>query len=78
MKYINDVKFDSQGDKYKNYRRQLIQNYIQGLNASVLEKAVLYKQAGYSISNYKNAIYSYIDNLPLSAVEKKKLWYQVY
>ena len=78
MKYINDVKFDYQGDNYKNYRRQLIQNYIQGLNASVLEKAVLYKQAGYSISNYKNAIYSYIDNLPLSAVEKKKLWYQVY
>ena len=60
MKYVNDVKNSYIGDSYKNYRRNEIYKYINGLNASILEKVILYKQAGYSISNYKSSLYDYI------------------
>ncbi len=78
IKYINDIKASYQGNSYTNYRRNAIYQYINGLNASVLEKVVLYKQAGYSISNYKSSLYEYIEKMPLTAIEKKKLWNQLF
>lgn len=78
MKYVNDVKNSYIGDSYKNYRRNEIYKYINGLNASILEKVILYKQAGYSISNYKSSLYDYIEKMPLTAIEKKKIWNQLF
>ena len=78
MKYVNDVKNSYIGNSYKNYRRNEIYKYINGLNASILEKVILYKQAGYSISNYKSSLYDYIEKMPLTAIEKKKIWNQLF
>ena len=54
MKYSSELKFDYQGNKYSDYRKQQAFKYIQNLNASVIEKAVLFKKAGYSITSYKS------------------------
>ncbi|MBP3463679.1 MAG: hypothetical protein J6K45_04275 [Clostridia bacterium] len=78
MKYVNDVKNSYSGDLYTNYRKNAIYKYINDLNASVLEKVILYKQAGYSISNYKSSLYDYIEKMELTSIEKKKIWNQLF
>ena len=78
MKYVNDIKNSYEGSSYTNYRKSAIYQYINNLNANILEKVILYKQAGYSISNYKNQLYEYIEKMPLTAIEKKKIWNQLY
>lgn len=78
IKYASEVKFNYQGENYSNYRKQKIFSYINSLNATALEKAVLFKQTGYSITKYKNMIYNYIEKLPLSKAEKNTLWNQLY
>ena len=78
MKYVNDIKNSYSGDLYTNYRKNAIYKYINDLNASVLEKVILYKQAGYSISNYKSSLYDYIEKMELTSIEKKKIWNQLF
>jgi len=78
VNYVNDIKSSYQGERYKDYRRNSVFQYINSLKASTLEKAILFKQAGYSITNYKRSIYQYIENLSLSKEQKEKLWKQLY
>ena len=78
MKYSSELKFDYQGNKYSDYRKQQAFKYIQNLNASVIEKAVLFKKAGYSITSYKSYIYSYLNNLDISQSSKAELWNQLF
>lgn len=78
MKYSSELKFDYQGNKYSDYRKQQAFKYIQNLNASVIEKAVLFKKAGYSITSYKSYIYNYLNNLDISQSSKAELWNQLF
>lgn len=78
MKYSSELKFDYQGNKYSDYRKQQAFKYIQNLNASIIEKAVLFKKAGYSISSYKSYIYNYLNNLDISQSSKAELWNQLF
>lgn len=78
INYVNNIKSSYQGEQYKNYRRTKIFQYINSLKASALEKAILFKQAGYSITNYKSSMYHYIENLSLTKEKKEKLWQQLY
>lgn len=78
MKYSSELKFDYQGNKYSDYRKQQAFKYIQNLNASVIEKAVLFKKAGYSIASYKSYIYNYLNNLDISQSSKAELWNQLF
>lgn len=82
--YLNSVKFaneleESYSDsRYSDYRKQQTFKYIQNLNASVIEKAVLFKKAGYSITSYKSYIYNYLNNLDISQSSKAELWNQLF
>ena len=78
MKYSSELKFDYQGNKYSDYRKHQTFKYIQNLDASVIEKAVLFKKAGYSITSYKSYIYNYINNLSISQSSKAELWNQLF
>ena len=78
IKFADDIKQNYQGDTYTSYRKNQIQQYINGLNATVLEKVILFKQTGYSITNYKNMVYQYIESLPLTAIEKRQVWERLY
>lgn len=78
MKYSSELKFDYQGNQYSDYRKQQAFKYIQNLNASVIEKAVLFKKAGYSITSYKSYIYNYLNNLDISQSSKAELWNQLF
>ena len=60
LKYVNKLKTDYQGKDYSNYRKQQTFSYINNLNASVIEKVILFKQSGYAISNYKGIVFNYI------------------
>lgn len=78
MQFVTRINNDYSEEKYSNYRRQEIGSYINSLDTSVLEKAILFKQAGYSITNYKKLVFQYIENLSLTKAEKEKLWSQLY
>ena len=77
-KYITKLKDDFSGDRYSDYRKQATFNYINGLNATMLEKIVLFKVAGYSISSYKNSVFNYINSLNLTKAEKEEIFNYLY
>jgi hypothetical protein len=58
----------------QNKAKQEVFNYINGLELNVIQKLMLQKMAGgYSINNYKSQIRNYIQNLNMTAEEKKEL-----
>ena len=78
LKYVNKLKNAYQGKDYSNYRKQQTFSYINSLNASVIEKIILFKQSGYTISNYKGIVFNYIEGQKLTKEEKQKLWNSLY
>lgn len=92
VKKINEIKekysnidnpySGSMKTKYKNYlsvqKRNELFKVINDSNISKVEKIILYENAGYSISNYKQYIFSYINSLNISKEEKEKLWNYLY
>ena len=78
IKFSNELKDNYSGNTYSDYRKKQTFKYIQSLNAGVLEKVILYRLSGYSISSYKSSIYNYINNLNISQSSKSKLWDQLF
>lgn len=78
IKFSNELKDNYSGNNYSDYRKKQTFKYIQSLNAGVLEKVILYRLSGYSISSYKSSIYNYINNLDISQSSKSKLWDQLF
>ena len=78
IKFSNELKDNYSGNSYSDYRKKQTFKYIQSLNAGVLEKVILYRLSGYSISSYKSSIYNYINNLDISQSNKSKLWDQLF
>lgn len=60
-------------------RKAAVQQYIESLNLSIPQKVMLEKMAGgYSIKNYENYMFQYIESLPMSASEKQALHSQLF
>lgn len=78
VNYVNNIKDSYQGTQYTNYRKQQIFQYIQGLNATIAEKIILFKLSGYSITSYKSYMYDYINDLNINAQSKANIWNQLY
>lgn len=77
-KYSTKLKDDFPGTNYSDYRKQATFNYINNLNATTLEKIVLFKVAGYSISSYKNNVFNYVNSLNLTKAEKEEIFNYLY
>lgn len=65
---------DKNGKTISGSKKKAVANYINSLNLSSGEKAILFAKAGYPDKNYKQAIYNYINGLNLSATRKKEIW----
>lgn len=60
-------------------RKAAVQQYIESLNLSIPQKVMLEKMAGgYSIKDYENYMFQYIESLPMSASEKQALHSQLF
>lgn len=79
-KYSKEIKDVKKKYKYSktDERKSAIFNYIDGLDLDVGQKLFLYKDAGYSIKDYKKEMFDYIDNLNVSKNEKTKIWNYIY
>lgn len=69
-------------EKYKTYisnsKKNEIFNVINESNISKAEKIILFKEAGYSITNYKKYMFSYINSLNISKSKKEEIWKYLY
>lgn len=65
---------DKNGKTISGSKKKAVANYINSLNLSSGEKAILFAKAGYPDNSYKQAIYNYINGLNLSATRKKEIW----
>lgn len=65
---------DINGKTISGSKKKAVANYINSLNLSSGEKAILFAKAGYPDKGYKQAIYNYINGLNLSAARKKEIW----
>ena len=62
-----------------NDRKQAVESYIESLDLSVPQKMMLEKMAGgYSINNYKNYIYQYLESTSLDENEKYNIWKELF
>lgn len=60
-------------------RKAAVQSYIESLDLSIAQKAMVYKMAGgYSIKNYQNYVYEYIESLLISKEEKYTIWEELF
>lgn len=65
---------------YESKERKIaVQNYINSLDLNVYQKMMLEKMAGgYSIKNYKNNIYEYLETTELTDSEKYTIWEELF
>ena len=60
-------------------RKAVVQQYIESLSLDVPQKIMLEKMAGgYSIKDYENYMYGYIESLPMTAEEKQAIHNQLF
>lgn len=73
-KYAANLKDNFEGEHYSNYRKKLLFNYINSLDATTDEKIVLFRVAGYKVSSYKDSMYNYITSTNLNWLEQKEIF----
>lgn len=72
---VNEIKKQYSGTNNTNVRKQKVSEYINGLKANKTQKIILYNLlGGYSIKSYKDTFQQTINNLKISAKEKKDIW----
>lgn len=60
-------------------RKKAVRNYIDSLDLNVAQKMMLEKMAGgYSIKDYENNIYEYLESTKLSQDDKYKIWDELF
>lgn len=73
---------DANGKTIQNSKKMKAVNYVNSLNLSVEEKALLLKINGYNLDKYENVIMNFIQSKNLSLEEKKQilqaLGYKIY
>lgn len=78
---IADIKKEySNENGYKTEdRKAKVQQYIENLNLNAYQKMMLEKMAGgYSIKNYRNNIYEYLETTELTDSEKYTIWEELF
>lgn len=71
--YSTEAGYDS------DERKAVVQEYIKGLYLDTEQKMMLEKMAGgYSIKNYKNYIYNYLESTGLTDSEKYTIWEELF
>lgn len=78
MEYANKIAKDYPNTKQANIRKRKVFEYINNLKCSQKQKIVLFSRAGYSTSEFKNSMYTYIKGLKLTQSEKEKIWNSLY
>lgn len=80
-KAVSDVKDKYKGDStaMKNARKQAIFSYVNKLDISKAEKAILFGvTTNYSIKNYRAYLFNYINKLDITKKEKEEIWNKLY
>lgn len=75
-KEINNIK-----NQYNdtNSRKNAVWQYIQNQKIPKVQKILLYNLCGgYSISNYKDYIFNYVNSQNISKIEKQEIWKYLY
>lgn len=84
LNYANEVSaitatYDANGKAIPNSKRNKVFNYINSIpGLNIAQKAYLFKNAGYSVKQYKGVVYNYINSLPITAAEKNEIWQTMY
>lgn len=72
-KYSSDLGYESKE------RKMAVQEYINNLDLNIYQKMMLEKMAGgYSIKNYQNYIYDYLESTNLTNSEKYTVWEELF
>lgn len=79
IKYVGDLgqiksDVDAKGNTISNSKKNKTINYIQSLPLNQIQKIMMLKTAGYSVKQYQNTLYSYVNSLDITADEKRKIW----
>lgn len=80
-KAVSDVKDKYKGDStaMKNARKQAIFSYVNKLDISKAEKAILFGvTTNYSIKSYRAYLFNYINKLDITKKEKEEIWNKLY
>lgn len=80
-KAVSDVKDKYKGDStaMKNARKQAIFSYVNKLDISKAEKAMLFGvTTNYSIKSYRAYLFNYINKLDITKKEKEEIWNKLY
>lgn len=78
---ISDIKeqYSTEAGYSSSERKQLVQNYINTLDLDMYQKIMLEKMAGgYSIKNFQNYIYEYLESTNLTEKEKYSIWNELF
>lgn len=78
---INEIKkqYSTELGYESKERKTAVQSYINGLNLNTYQKMMLEKMAGgYSIKNYQNYIYEYLEQTDLTRSEKFTIWEELF
>lgn len=78
MEYTDKIATDYSGANQSNIRKRKVFEYINDLKCSQKQKIVLFSMAGYGTSEFKDSMYTYIQNLNLTQSEKEKIWDSLY
>lgn len=78
MEYADKIAKDYPNTKQASIRKRKVFEYINNLKCSQKQKIVLFSRAGYSTSEFKNSMYTYIKGLKLTQSEKEKIWNSLY
>lgn len=78
IEYADKIAKDYPNTKQASIRKRKVFEYINNLKCSQKQKIVLFSRAGYSTSEFKNSMYTYIQNLNLTQAEKETIWKSLY
>lgn len=84
IKYKDDIadikkKYSTEAGYESKERRIAVQDYINSLDLNQYQKMMLEKLAGgYSIKNYQNYIYEYLETTDLTSGEKYTIWEELF
>ena len=78
---ISDIKkqYSTEAGYESKERKVAVQSYINNLDLNLYQKMMLEKMAGgYSIKNYQNYIYEYLESEDLTNSEKYVIWEELF
>jgi len=73
---VSDIRadVDSNGNTIEGSKKNKVFEYINSLPLNQYQKLYLFSVSGYSIRQYQSHMFSYVNNLDISAEEKQRLW----